>query len=146
MPIQIFKLYIIKLALHLRSKSYIDYLFEIFFHEFRNDKSELRRYKCFFLPGYIRLISTGMAAGAAMFGGAVGAGMGAQAAGGGAANLLRANKLANMEGATGLGKMTHMAGSLLKARQQAADQKSPSMGTRLRDRIEAAAMKDKKGE
>lgn len=92
------------------------------------------------------LISTGMAAGAAMFGGAVGAGMGAQAAGGGAANLLRANKLANMEGATGLGKMTHMAGSLLKARQQAADQKSPSMGTRLRDRIEAAAMKDKKGE
>lgn len=92
------------------------------------------------------LISTGMAAGAAMFGGAVGAGMGAQAAGGGAANLLRANKLANMEGATGLGKMTHMAGSLLKARQQAADQKSPSIGTRLRDRIEAAAMKDKKGE
>ena len=92
------------------------------------------------------LISTGMAAGAAMFGGAVGAGMGAQAAGGGAANLLRANKLANMEGATGLGKVGHMAGSLLKARQQAADQKSPSMGTRLRDRIEAAAMKDKKGE
>lgn len=92
------------------------------------------------------LISTGMAAGAAMFGGAVGAAKGVLAAGGGAANLLRANKLANMEGATGLGKMTHMAGSLLKARQQAADQKSPSMGTRLRDRIEAAAMKDKKGE
>ena len=38
------------------------------------------------------LISTGMAAGAAMFGGAVGAGMGAQTAGGGAANLLRVNK------------------------------------------------------
>ena len=92
------------------------------------------------------LISTGMAAGAAMFGGAVGAVKGAQAAGRGAANLLRANKLANMEGATGLGKVGHMAGSLLKARQQAADQKSPSMGTRLRDRIEAAAMKDKKGE
>ena len=73
-------------------------------------------------------------------------GMGVQAVGGGAVNLLRANKLANMEGTTGLEKMTNMAGSLLKARQQAADQKNPSMGTRLRDRIEAAAMKNKKGE